>query len=93
MAKHHQFTHTHIEHHPDHSATVHHVHEEGPHKDIKHAVPSLDHVHDSLQDHIGAPNPGEAEAAAGQHGVPVAAAGPAGLPTPAGGAPAGPAGA
>jgi len=90
MKKHHGFTHTHIEHHSDHSATVHHVHKDGPHKDVKHAVASLDHLHDSLQDHLGQPNPGEPEAAAGQHGIPDAAAAPAGIPTappPAGPAP------
>jgi hypothetical protein len=89
--KHHSFTHTHIEHHKDGSATVHHVHHEGPHKDVKHAVPSLDHIHDSLQNHLGSPNPGEAEADAGQHGVPAEHAVPAGLPMPppAGGAPGG----
>ena len=90
--KHHGFTHTHIEHHKDGSATVHHVHHEGPHKDVKHAVPSLDHIHDSLQDHLGSPNPGEIEANAGQHGVPAEHAVSAGLPmppSPAGGAPGG----
>ena len=90
--KHHAFSHTHIEHHHDGSATVHHVHESGDSKkDVKHAVPSLDHIHDSLQNHLGAPNPGEAEADAGQHGVPAAQAIPAGLPMPpaAGGAPGG----
>lgn len=79
--KHHKFTHTHIEHHPDHSATIHHVHEEGPHKDVKHAVPSLDHVHDSLQDHLGAPLSESTEALEkGDHGIPPAVAGPAGIP-------------
>jgi len=86
--KKHKYTHSHIEHHADGSHTVHHVHEEGPHKDVKHAVASLDHMHDSIQDHLGMPNPGEAEADKGDHGVPAAAAGPAGLPIPAGGAPA-----
>ena len=52
MAKHahHGFTHTHIEHHGDGSATVHHVHHEGPQKDVKHAALNLDHIHDSLQE-------------------------------------------
>ena len=83
---HHGFTDTHMKHHADGSITMHHVHSEGPHKDIEHAVPSLDHAHDSMQDHLGTPNPGEAAANAGDHGVPAAAAGPAGLPMPAGGA-------
>lgn len=81
---HHGFTHSHVEHHADGSHTIHHVHGEGPHKDVKHAAHTLDHLHDSMQDHLGTPNPGEAEAEAGQHGV---AAGPeaaaAGLPMPA----------
>lgn len=87
---HHGFTHTHIKHHADGSATVHHKHKDGPHKDVEHAVPSLDHIHDSLQDHLGMPNPGEAEADQGQHGIPAEHAAPAGLPPAP--APAGPAG-
>ena len=78
--KHHKFTHTHIEHFKDGSHAVHHVHADGPEHDVKHAAMHLDHVHDSLQDHLGMPNPGEAEADMGQHGVPAAQAGPVGLP-------------
>lgn len=63
---HHNYSHTHIEHHPDMSATVHHVHKDGPHKDVKHAVADLDSVHDSIQDHLGVPNPGEDNDAANQ---------------------------
>ena len=88
MKKHHGFTHTHAEHHSDGSSTVHHVHKDGPKHDVKHAVASLDHLHDSMQDHLGQPNPGEAEAAAGQHGIPEAAAAPAGIPLAPGAAPA-----
>ena len=76
----HGFTHSHIEHHKDGSHTVHHVHEDGPHADVKHAAADLDGVHDSMEDHMGTPNPGEAEANAGDHGVPAPQAGPAGLP-------------
>lgn len=79
MAKHHKFHHTHIEHHVDGSHTVHHQHE-NPEHDVKHAVADLDSLHDSMEDHLGEPNDGEAEAEAGQHGVPNAQAGPAGLP-------------
>lgn len=61
----HGFTHSHIEHHADGSHTVHHVHEHGAHKDVKHAVADLDGAHDSMQDNLGTPNPGEAEANAG----------------------------
>jgi hypothetical protein len=83
----HGYKHTHIEHHKDGSHTVHHAHEDGAASDKKHAVSDLDGVHDSMQDHLGTPNPGEAGADAGNHGVPTAQAGPAGLPM---GAPAGP---
>ena len=79
----HGFTHTHIEHHADGSHTVHHQHEEGMEHDVKHAVANLDGAHDSMQDNLGTPNPGEAAADMGQHGVPPAIAGPAGLPAPA----------
>lgn len=85
---HHGFTHSTIEHHADHSHTVHHHHGEGPHKDVKHAVSNLDGAHDSMQDHLGMPNPGEAAANAGDHGVPAPMAAPAGLPM-GGGAPGG----
>lgn len=59
MKKHHSFTHTHIEHHGDGSATVEHHHKDGAHKNVKHAAMNLDHVHDSLQDNLGMPNEGE----------------------------------
>jgi hypothetical protein len=48
----HKFTHTHIDLHDDGSATVHHVHEDGPDHDIKHAAGDLDEIHDSLQKHL-----------------------------------------
>jgi hypothetical protein len=80
--KHHGFTHSHIEHHKDGSHTVHHIHEEGPHKDIKHAVADLDGVHDSMEDHVGTPNPGEAAADTGDHGIPAGIAAGAGIPAP-----------
>ena len=84
--KKHKFTHTDIEHHDDGSATIHHTHEDGKsHK--HHAVADLDGVHDSLEDHLGSPNPGEAEAEAGDHGVPAEHAAPAGLAAPGGAAP------
>jgi hypothetical protein len=78
--KKHGFHHTHIEHHKDGSHTIHHEHEEGPHKDVKHAVADIDGAHDSLQDHLGSPNEGEEAANMGQHGVPQEQAVPAGLP-------------
>ena len=81
---HHGFSHTNTEHHADGSHTVHHVHHEGPHKDVKHAVADLDGMHDSMQDHLGQPNPGAAQADAGDHGVPAPQAQAAGLPAAAG---------
>ncbi len=81
MSKTHKFSATHVEHHKDGSATVHHKHEEGPHKDVKHAVANLDGLHDSMQENLGQPNPGEAEANAGPVAVPGAVPG-AAAPAP-----------
>ena len=81
---HHGFTHSTVEHHHDGSHTVTHHHHEGSHKDIKHAVADHDGMIDSMMDHTSAPNPGEAMADAGQHGVAPPAAAAAGLPAPAG---------
>lgn len=85
---HHGFHTTHVEHHADGSHTVHHMHHEGPHKDVKHAVTSLDHLHDSLEDHLGPePTDGDKELDNGVHGIPAEHATPAGIPMPpAGGA-------
>lgn len=84
----HSYAHTHIEHHDDGSHTVTHHHKDGKsHK--THAVPSLDHVHDKLQDNLGSPNPGEAAADAGPMAPPAAGAAPAAGMPPAAGAPAG----
>jgi hypothetical protein len=80
--KKHEFTHSTVEHHGDGSHTIEHHHKDGAHKNVKHAVHNLDGVHDSMQDHLGSPNPGEAAADAGDHGIPAAAAGPAGIPAP-----------
>lgn len=72
--KNHDGTHT-IEHHHTHS----HAHPVEHHK-----LADMDAVIGHMQDHAGTPNPGEAEADAGQSGIPPAM--PAGAP--AGGAPA-----
>jgi len=88
-AHHHGYTHTHISHHHDGSATIKHHHKDGAHMDKEHAVADLDGIHDSMQDHLGAPNPGEAQADAGMHGVPAPQAQTAGLPAPAAAPPAG----
>lgn len=68
--------------HPDGSMTHtrHFKHDDGTRSSESSAHHDLDSLHDHLQDHMGAPNPGEAAADAGQHGVPAAMAGPAGLP-------------
>jgi hypothetical protein len=85
MAKKHPYTRSHVKFHKDGSHTFHHVHSSGSHADKRGATaPGLDHLHDNLQDHLGSPNPGEAESEAGQHGIPAAMA-----PTP-GGSPAPP---
>ena len=49
--KKHGFRETHIELHGDGSATIHHVHQDGPEKDLKHAGADLDGIHDCLEDH------------------------------------------
>jgi hypothetical protein len=85
--KHHKFHTTHIHHYKDGSAMIHHEHEDGPAHDIKHAVPSLDHIHDSLQDHLAEPSQGTQNLEQGIHGIPAEHAAPAGIPMP-GGAPA-----
>jgi len=69
-----------VENHKDGSHTIHHHHEDGEAHDVRHAAMGLDHLHDSIQDHLGEANPGEAEANAGQHGVEPGAAAAAGLP-------------
>jgi hypothetical protein len=79
--KKHKFTHSHVEHHKDGSHTVHHVHEEGPHKDVKGAAADHDAMMDHMMDHTSAPNPGE-EVAAGPAAGPAAAAGAGVVPTP-----------
>jgi hypothetical protein len=56
-----------VEHH--HTAPGHHPAE-------THALSNMDELHGHMEDHMGEPNPGEAEADAGQHGIPPAMAGP-----------------
>lgn len=80
--KKHKFSHTTVDHHKDGSHTVHHHHEDGPAGDVKHAVGDHNGMMDSMMDHTSEPNPGEAAADAGQHGVPPPAAAAAGLPPP-----------
>ena len=86
----HGFTHTNVEHHSDGSHTVHHVHEDGPQKDVKHGVADHDAMMDSMMQHTSQPNPGEDMAAAPGAPAPGPVAPPAGPAGPA--APAGPAG-
>ena len=81
--KKHKYHSTHIEHHRDGSHTVHHKHEDGEAHDSKHAAMGLDHLHDSIQDHLaGPPSEGDQDLDKGVHGVPAEHAGPAGLPMP-----------
>jgi hypothetical protein len=76
----HKFHRVHIEHHHDGSHTAHYSHEDGASQDKKHAVGDLDSLHDSIEDHVGQPNDGEAEADGGDHGIPEPMASQAGLP-------------
>jgi hypothetical protein len=87
MAKHKDHTHSTVDHHEDGSHTLHRHHKDGSKHSSAHA--DLDSLHDAIQDHLGEANPGEAEADAGQHGVPADHAASAGLPTPGGVPPAG----
>jgi hypothetical protein len=57
----HGFKETNIEHHPDGSMTVEHVHEDGEGKHVKHAVMDLDGLHDSLEQHLRTPEAIEKE--------------------------------
>lgn len=51
------YTHTHVHDHPDHP-------------DEMHVSPNMDGMMDHMMQHMGEQNPGEAEADAGQHGIP-----------------------
>ncbi len=85
MAKHHK---THVQIHHDGSMTKHRHHTDGSTRSSAHA--NLDHLHDTMQDDHGMPNPGEAAADGGAHGIPPAMAEPAGIPAgPAAAAPGG----
>jgi len=76
--------------HGHHTRTTVDHHHDGSHTKTKHfedghseasAHGDIDSLHDGIQEDHGAPNPGEAEADAGQHGVPEPQASTAGLPT------------
>lgn len=56
--KKHKFTDTHAEIHDDGSMSIHHMHKDGPEKDMKHAVLDVDGLHQCLEDHC---NPEEME--------------------------------
>lgn len=73
-----------VDHHKDrsHTKTRHYKHDDGSMSSESSAHKNLDEVHDGLQAHMGAPNPGEMEALGGAHSVPPEAAGPAGIPMP-----------
>jgi len=77
--KKHPYKNTRIEHHDDGSHTIHHEHHDGKsHK--SYAKHDHDGMMDGLMDHLSQPNPGEAAADQGDHGVPAAPAAAAGLP-------------
>lgn len=79
----HKYKKAHFEHHKDGSSTAHYEHDEGPEKDSKHAVASLDHLHDSVEDHLGGePNDEEAALDRGEHGIPEEHAAPVGIAMP-----------
>lgn len=80
----HGVKHTSIEHHGDGSHTVKHIMEDGSEHPGSGAAADLDGVHDKLENAIGTPNPGEADAAAGP-----GAGAPGGSAAPPAGAPAG----
>lgn len=75
----------HIQHHHDGSHTKTRHYKDGSSNSSAHH--NLDGVHDSLQDHLGSPNPGEAAMDAGDHGIPAEHAGPAGIPAASAAAP------
>jgi hypothetical protein len=66
----HPYKSTHITHHTDGSHTMHHEHATDSSKDKHHAVADLDAVHDKMEENLGTPNTGEAEAPAGEQAAP-----------------------
>lgn len=60
--KKHSVRHTHIEHHDDNTHTVKRTMDDGT-EGPSSGLPDLDAVHDNLEQHLGEPNVGEAEAA------------------------------
>jgi hypothetical protein len=75
----------HVEVADDGSFVMHHMHhpmEDGtPVADTTHTAQDMDQLHDHMEEHLGQPAQGEAEADAGQHGVPDEMASQAGLPS------------
>lgn len=61
--KKHKFSDTHVDIHHDGSATIRHIHESDPSQNVEHAVPDLDGIHDSFEEHLN-PEKIEAEIAA-----------------------------
>jgi hypothetical protein len=67
MKRHHDFSHTVLEHHEDGSATVHHIHKKHGHVhtapkrdgDVKGSAGDHDQMIDHLMDNTSQPNPGE----------------------------------
>lgn len=71
--RHGKVKHMHIHRADDDSFVIDHQHEPmedgSPVADTQHTAPDMDALHDHLEEHMGEPNPGEAEADAGQAGV------------------------
>lgn len=57
-----------------------HIGHEEPGKDTHHIAVDTDALHDLMEEHMGEPNPGEAEADAGDAGIPSDAAAEAQIP-------------
>lgn len=74
MKKHHDFSHTVVEHHDDGSHTVHHIHKKHGHVhtvpkrdgDVKGSAGDHDALMDHMMDHTSAMNPGEGKDEANQ---------------------------
>lgn len=71
--RHGKVKHMHIHRADDGTYVIDHEHEpmaDGtPVPNSQHTAPDMDALHDHLEDHLGEPNPGEAEADAGQSGI------------------------
>lgn len=67
-----------------HSVVEHHHTRPEHHPAESHVMQNMDQLHDHMEEHMGTPNPGEAEADAGQSGIPPAAGAPPAAAPPSG---------